>query len=68
MPIRMDKAEFLARVRQEFPYEIEGSTEGLVKHVLNALDDYITEGELEDIRSNLPKDLVGILPASKLIL
>jgi uncharacterized protein (DUF2267 family) len=35
----------------------------LVQRVLQALREYITEGEWEDVRSTMPKDLVSILPA-----
>jgi uncharacterized protein (DUF2267 family) len=35
----------------------------LVQRVLHALREYITDGEWEDVRSTMPKDLVSILPA-----
>jgi uncharacterized protein (DUF2267 family) len=62
VPIKMDKEEFLSRVRQQFIYKIEGNTENLVKTVVAALSRYITQGELEDIKSNMPKDLAAVLP------
>lgn len=62
VPVKMDREEFLQRVRREFPFEIKGDMEGLVKTVLNALSRYVTKGELEDIKSNLPKDLTPVLP------
>ncbi|MDB5161333.1 MAG: hypothetical protein JWO96_713 [Candidatus Saccharibacteria bacterium] len=62
VPVRMHLEDFLNRVRQEFPYRVEGDTEELVRVVLDSLSDYITEGELEDIKSNMPKDLAAILP------
>ena len=62
MPIKMDREEFLRRVRNEFPWEIEGSINDLVKTVIKALRPYISEGEFEDIKSNMPKDLAALLP------
>jgi uncharacterized protein (DUF2267 family) len=61
VPVKMNRAEFLERVQQQFPYQIDGSTEDLVHTVLDALSDYITVGEWEDIRANLPKDLAAVL-------
>jgi uncharacterized protein (DUF2267 family) len=62
VPVKMDREEFLGRVRQNFPYEVEGGMDKLVPTVLTALKVFMTEGELDDIRSNMPKDLVGLMP------
>jgi uncharacterized protein (DUF2267 family) len=59
----MSGQEFLDRVRREDPFEVEGGTELLVQRVVHALRRYITQGEWDDIRSSLPKDLASILPA-----
>jgi uncharacterized protein (DUF2267 family) len=58
----MHREEFLERVRREFPYEVEGGMEPLVQTVLRALRHYVTEGEWEDIKSSVPKDLAVVLP------
>jgi uncharacterized protein (DUF2267 family) len=58
----MNREEFLGRVRQDFPYTIEGGIELLVRRTIEALRQYVTDGEWEDIRSVLPKDMAGILP------
>jgi uncharacterized protein (DUF2267 family) len=63
VPLKMDRGEFLARVRDEFPSEVKGGTEHLVTTVLRALRRYVTDGEWEDISSNLPKELAELLPA-----
>jgi uncharacterized protein (DUF2267 family) len=62
VPVRMDKEAFLERVRQQFPYRINVATEDLVVTVLGALNEYVTEGELEDIRSIMPNDIAALLP------
>ncbi|GAB3145982.1 DUF2267 domain-containing protein [Micromonospora sonneratiae] len=62
VPIKLNREEFLFEVRQGFPLEVEGGVENLVRTVLNALRRHITEGEWDDIRSNVPKDLSTIIP------
>ncbi|MEV5752403.1 DUF2267 domain-containing protein [Actinoallomurus sp. NPDC052308] len=63
VPKKMHKDEFLDQVRTEMPpYEIQGGTEGLVRAVVEALRVYITDGEWEDIKAELPKDLAAMLP------
>jgi uncharacterized protein (DUF2267 family) len=62
VPVKMDKEKFLARVRKEFPYELKGDIEHLIETVLNALRIYVTEGEWDDIKSSMPKELAKILP------
>jgi uncharacterized protein (DUF2267 family) len=62
VPVKMDREEFLARIRREFQYDVKGGMEHLVQTVLSALRLYVTEGEWEDIKSSMPKDLAGVLP------
>src|SRR3954469_3784162 len=42
VPVKMDKEQFLERVRQEFPYDVKGGMEPLVQTVLEALKEYVT--------------------------
>ena len=44
------------------PYEIEGDIEQLERTVLAALRLYITDGEWEDIKALMPKQLAAALP------
>jgi uncharacterized protein (DUF2267 family) len=62
VPVKLHREEFLERVRQEFPYEVEGDTELLVRRVLQALRRHVTDGEWHDIKSVVPEDLASILP------
>jgi uncharacterized protein (DUF2267 family) len=62
VPMKMHRAEFLARIRDEFPFEVPGGTERLVGTTLEALRRHITDGEWEDVRAGLPDDLVAVLP------
>lgn len=63
MPVKMSKEEFIDRIRQEFIFDIEGGIDELVKTVLDALRRYVTEGEWEEVRSALPKDMQTLVPA-----
>ena len=62
VPVKMHRDEFLARVRQEFPYEVQGGIEPLVDTVLESLRLHITDGEWREVKSMLPKDLATVLP------
>jgi uncharacterized protein (DUF2267 family) len=62
VPIKMHRDEFLARIRDEFPFEVPGGTERLAGTTLEALRRHITDGEWDDVRASLPEDLVAVLP------
>jgi uncharacterized protein (DUF2267 family) len=61
VPVKMTRDEFLDRVRREFTYDVEGTTERLVKVVVQALRRFITDGEWDDVTSTLPKDFAAVL-------
>jgi uncharacterized protein (DUF2267 family) len=62
VPVKMNRDQFLRRVRREFPFEVEGGIEPLVSTVLRALKVHGTEGEWADVKSSMPKDLATIVP------
>ena len=62
VPVKMHRDAFLTRIRNEIPYEVPGGIERLVDTVVQALRRHVTEGEWEDVRASLPKDLVAVLP------
>jgi uncharacterized protein (DUF2267 family) len=62
VPVKMSREEFLARIRRDFPYEVEGGVEQLTRTVLEAVRQHVTDGEWEDIRSSMPRELVSVLP------
>lgn len=57
VPMKMNKDQFLQRIRREFPFSMKDSIEELVKVVFIALNRFVSIGELEDIRVSLPKDI-----------
>jgi uncharacterized protein (DUF2267 family) len=56
-PARFDKGEFLANVRRQFPNEPAVDATEITRSVFRILDRHIADGEMEDIKSNLPRDL-----------
>ena len=56
-PMKMNREEFLGRVRREFSYDVAGGIEAVVRTVLGTLRRHITKGEWDDIVSAMPKDL-----------
>jgi len=63
VPKKMHRDDFLNKVRSEMPpYDLEGGMEGLVHTVAQALRLYITDGEWENTKAQMPKDLAAALP------
>ena len=62
VPMKLNREEFLQRIRNEFPYDIEGDLEQLERTVLQTLRRHITDGEWDDIKAAMPKDLATALP------
>jgi uncharacterized protein (DUF2267 family) len=61
VPIKMDREEFLERIREGFTYEVEGGVELLVQRVVQAMRRFVTDGEWDDVLASLPRDLAGLL-------
>jgi len=62
VPVKMDREAFLDRIRRRFAYQVDGGAERLTRTVLAAVRQHVTDGEWDDVRSTMPKDLVGVLP------
>ncbi|MET8834983.1 MULTISPECIES: DUF2267 domain-containing protein [Micromonospora] len=62
VPIKLNREDFLYEVRQGFPYDVEGGTERVVQVVLDTLRKHVTQGEWEDVKSAMPKDLGRMIP------
>lgn len=60
-PRKANRADFLEEIRRQFPFSIEENTEYLIGVVLTALRKHISLGEAEDIKSELPKDIRGLV-------
>jgi len=57
VPKDWNRKEFLAEVRKKFPLSMNQSTEDLIQGVMLSLTRNISEGEFQDILSELPEDL-----------
>ncbi|MEU5791354.1 DUF2267 domain-containing protein [Micromonospora purpureochromogenes] len=62
VPIKLNRDDFLYEVRQGFPYDVEGGTERVVQVVLDSLRKHVTQGEWQDVKSNMPGDLQRMIP------
>ncbi|RCG30642.1 DUF2267 domain-containing protein [Sphaerisporangium album] len=63
VPIKMNRDDLLARVRQEFPFEVKDGIEQLTRTVFGALRLHVADGEWQKIRAGLPKDLAELIPS-----
>jgi hypothetical protein len=52
----------MQRIREQFPYQLEGTSSNWNARCCRALRRYITDGEWDDIKSAMPKDLAAALP------
>lgn len=62
VPDKTSREEFLRRVREGFPYDVKGGVEPLTRTVMGLLREYITEGEWQDIRESIPRELRSLFP------
>jgi uncharacterized protein (DUF2267 family) len=62
VPIKLNRDDFLFEVRQRFPFDLDGGTERVVRVVLDALSRHVTPGQWNDVKDNMPQDLVAIFP------
>jgi uncharacterized protein (DUF2267 family) len=60
VPIKMHHDEFVDRVRHDFVYDAD--VDEVVRTVLKVLRAHITDGEWEDVKASMPKDLADVLP------
>jgi uncharacterized protein (DUF2267 family) len=61
VPRKIDREQFLEDIRTTFRFSMDRSIDEMVHVVLQALRKHVSEGELEDIRSILPRDLASML-------
>ncbi|MDG4809894.1 DUF2267 domain-containing protein [Micromonospora sp. WMMD1120] len=62
VPIKLNRDDFLYEVRQGFPYDAEGGAERVTQVVLDTLRRHVTQGEWQDVKATMPKDLAVLLP------
>lgn len=61
VPKKIHKDEFIAEIRKNFTFSIDRNINDVVIIVVRALRKHISEGELADVISVLPKDLSQML-------
>jgi len=62
VPKKMRRDDFLAAVADQFPYAVDGGTQRLVDGVVRALSRHVEASAIEDIKEELPEDIVELLP------
>ncbi|MFF4879971.1 MULTISPECIES: DUF2267 domain-containing protein [unclassified Micromonospora] len=62
VPIKLNRDDFLYEVRQGFPYDVEGGPERVTQVVLDTLRRHVTQGEWQDVKDTMPKDLARMMP------
>ncbi|MDG9674283.1 DUF2267 domain-containing protein [Micromonospora sp. DH14] len=62
VPIKLNRDDFLYEVRQGFPYDAEGGPERVTQVVLDTLRRHVTQGEWQDVKDTMPKDLAVMMP------
>ncbi|MEU5906864.1 DUF2267 domain-containing protein [Micromonospora sp. NPDC047527] len=62
VPIKLNRDDFLYEVRQGFPYDVQGGAERVTQVVLDTLRRHVTQGEWQDVKDTMPKDLAMMLP------
>ncbi|MCF0093706.1 DUF2267 domain-containing protein [Micromonospora sp. NPDC049114] len=62
VPIKLNRDDFLYEVRQGFPYDVEGGAERVTQVVLDTLRRHVTQGEWQDVKDTMPKDLATFMP------
>lgn len=61
-PVKMSKDEFIDKVHSHFMNNPDIDAEELVRCVLAVIVNKTSEGEMEDIKSSLPKDFMDLMP------
>lgn len=61
-PQKMNREEFVNRVRQELLFSFDDTTENLIKIVMLILRDHIDPAEIEKIKNTLPEDVRTLIP------
>ncbi|GHJ16385.1 MULTISPECIES: DUF2267 domain-containing protein [unclassified Micromonospora] len=62
VPIKLNRDDFLYEVRQGFPYDVSGGAQRVVQVVLDTLRRHVTQGEWQDVKSAMPRDLAQLIP------
>lgn len=60
-PQKMNREEFVSRIRRELFFSFDGTTEDLIKVVMLILRDHVDPTEIEKIKNILPSDVRTLL-------
>ncbi|RJR30780.1 DUF2267 domain-containing protein [Candidatus Parcubacteria bacterium] len=57
VPKKISKEQFINIVQENFFYSVELTTPELIKRVFRVFERYVSEGEIKDVKAELPKKL-----------
>jgi uncharacterized protein (DUF2267 family) len=57
----MDADEFRPEIRSQFQYSVDGTINDVIRVVVRALGRFISQGELDDVASILPRNLAALV-------
>lgn len=60
VPIKMNPAEFRQEIARKFQFDI--APNDLVRGVMESFVAFVSPGEMDDLRDNLPSDIANMLP------
>jgi uncharacterized protein (DUF2267 family) len=58
--LRMDRDEFLDCIRKEFILSMDRPVSDLVEAVLGSIEKHVAQGEIDDIKTTLPKGMLDL--------
>ncbi|MDG4766278.1 DUF2267 domain-containing protein [Solwaraspora sp. WMMD406] len=61
VPVKLDRDAFVARVRRDVRFDVDGGAVRVIEAVTQVLRRHVSAGEWDDVHSNLPADLRGLL-------
>src|SRR5688500_12553050 len=61
VPKKMDADEFREEIQSRFQYAVDGTINDVIRVVVRALGRFISQGEMDDVASILPKTLANLV-------
>ncbi|HOX40564.1 MAG TPA: DUF2267 domain-containing protein [bacterium] len=58
---KLNKAEFIERLRRQFPFDVEGGIESVVGAVMGVVIEMTPSGEIADVLNSLPANIAEFL-------
>ncbi|WFE28602.1 DUF2267 domain-containing protein [Solwaraspora sp. WMMD791] len=60
-PAKLDRSEFVGRVRRDFRFDVDGGAEQVIRTVADVLRRHVSAGQWQDVAATVPADLRNLL-------